>query len=111
MSTGSSQLALVHNEIFGADRFAPEIGFQDLARASSVARLRRQRAARDVRRHAMVRHGAPRMVLCWRLRKPNVTRIAGELTALQGPHHRIAVDNLGSGGIHNVAASLHYADQ
>ena len=36
VSTGSSQLALVHDEIFGADQFAREIGFQDLARASGV---------------------------------------------------------------------------
>src|SRR5215468_3702175 len=111
MSAGSSKLALVDDQIFGPNGLAREVAFENLARAGRIASLGRERAARNVRRHAMVRHGPPRMVLCWRLRKPNVTRIAGELAALQGPHDRIAVDDLGSGGIHNVATSLHHADQ
>ena len=51
------------------------------------------------------------MILCRRLRKPNVTRIAGELAALQSTHDRVDIDDLGAGGIHNVTASLHHADQ
>src|SRR6516165_4979096 len=111
MSAGSSKLALVDDQIFGPNGLAREVAFENLARAGRIASLGRERAARDVRRHAVVGHGPPWMVLCRRLWKPNVTRIAGELAALQSPHDCVAIDDLGPSGIHDVAASLHHADQ
>src|SRR4029077_1127005 len=75
MGADAGKLALVHDEILGADRFAGEIFLKDLAGTGGVARLRRQRAARNMRRHAVVRHGAPRMVLRCRLRGPDDARL------------------------------------
>src|SRR5262245_13213363 len=64
-----------------------------------------------MRSHAVMRHGAPRMVFSWRLWKPNVPGIARQLSALERPHDSIAVADLGAGGVHDVAPALHHADQ
>ena len=88
-----------------------EIAFEDLARAGGVARLRRQRGAGDVRRHAVMRHGAPGMVLRRRLREPDVAGIARELAALQRADDGVAVADLAARGVHEIGAALHHADQ
>ena len=83
-----------------------EIALEDLAGAGGVARLRRQRAAGDMRRHAVMGHGAPWMILGRRLREPDVAGIACELAALEGAHDGVAVADLAAGRVHDVAAAL-----
>ncbi len=63
MRAGARELAALHDQVLVADRPVLEEAFQDLARARRVARLRRERGARDVRRHAVMRHGPPWMIL------------------------------------------------
>src|SRR5262249_23046478 len=70
MCPGAGQFAGIDNQILVADRAAFEPAFEDLARARSISRLCRQRRARSVRRHAVMWHGPPGMVLRWRLREP-----------------------------------------
>src|SRR5215468_10609767 len=81
MGTRAGELPLIYYEILGADRLARKLALENLARTSGVACLCRQRAARDMWRHAVVRHGAPRMILRRRLREPDVARIARKLSA------------------------------
>ena len=57
----SGELAAVDDEIFITDRSALEPAFENLACSRCVPRLRRKRSSGDVGRHAMVRHGPPRM--------------------------------------------------
>src|SRR5262245_66590389 len=85
--------------------------FEDLARASGIAGLGGERTARDMRGHTVMRHGAPRMVLRRRLRKPDVAGISRELTALQRTHDGVTVADLATRGVHDIAAALHHADQ
>jgi hypothetical protein len=84
--------------------------FENLARAGGVARLRRQRGAGNVRRHAVMRHGPPRMVFRRRLRKPHIAGIAGELAAFQRANNGVAIADLGAGGIHQIGAALHASE-
>src|SRR4029077_12549680 len=98
MGTRAGELALIYDEIFGADWLTREVALENLARASCVACLRRQRAARDMRRHAVVRHGTPGMILGRGLWEPDVARIARKLSAFERPHDRVAVANLTAGG-------------
>src|ERR1700691_2048303 len=79
----AGELAAVDDEIFLPDRSALEPAFENLARARRVARLRRERGAGNVGRHAVVRHGAPRMVLRRRLRETHVSRVSGKLAAFE----------------------------
>jgi hypothetical protein len=52
-----------------------------------------------MRRHAVERHGAPRMILrCW-LRKPDIARVTCELIGFEGTHDRIALYELAAGGV------------
>src|SRR5262249_14388035 len=88
MRARAGELALVNDEILGADRLLGEIALEDLASAGGIARLRRQRAARDMRGHAVMRHGAPGMIARRRLREPHVAGIASELAALERAHNR-----------------------
>ena len=64
-----------------------------------------------MRGHAVMRHGAPGMVLGRGLRKPDVAGIARELAALQRAHDGVAVADLAARGVHDIAAALHHADQ
>src|SRR5262249_4091183 len=111
MSPGAGELALVHDEVLGANGLSREMAFEDLAGARGIAGLRRQRTARDMRGHALMRHGPPGMILGRRLRKPYVTGVARELAAFQRAHDGVAVDNLGASRVHDIAAALHHADQ
>src|SRR5262245_21751481 len=111
MRADAGELSLVHHEILGADRLACEMCFEDLARASGIAGLGGEGTARDMRGHTVMRHGAPRMVLRRRLRKPDVAGISRELTALQRTHDGVTVADLATRGVHDIAAALHHADQ
>src|SRR5690606_31096109 len=82
MRADAGQSATLHDQVLVADRAAFEVALQDFAHAGGVTRLRGKRSAGDVRRHAMVRHGAPRMVLGRGLGEPHVAAIAGQLSAL-----------------------------
>lgn len=63
-----------------------------------------------MRRHAVMGHRAPRMVLGRRLREPNVTGIAGELAAFERPCDGIAIADLAARGVHQIGTALHLAD-
>ncbi len=71
--------AVLHDQILVADRTALEVTLEDFPRARSIARLRRQAGAGDMRRHAMMGHRAPRMILRRRLREPHISGITREL--------------------------------
>src|SRR5882672_10655671 len=63
MGPGASELAAVDDEIFVANRASFEPAFEDLPRAGGITRLGRKRSAGDMRRHAVMRHGPPRVIL------------------------------------------------
>src|SRR5665809_18526 len=111
MSADAGELTLVHHQIFGADGLIGEIALENLARAGGIACLSRERATRNMRRHAVMRHGAPGVVLRCRLREPHVARITRELAAFQRPDDGIAIDDLAARRVHDVAAALHLRDQ
>src|SRR5580700_9010313 len=111
MRADACELALVHHEIYGPDRLSGEIALENLARACRVACLRRERGARDMWRHTVMRHGTPGMVARRRLREPHVSRIARELTIFERAHDSITIANLAARRVHDVAAALHHADQ
>ena len=60
-----------------------------------------------MRRHAVMRHGPPRMILRSRLREPNVACVAGKLSAVERPDDHITVAYLATRGVHDVGAALH----
>jgi len=64
-----------------------------------------------MRRHTVMGHPSPRMILWRRLREPDVTRVTGKPSALQSANHRIAVANLAARRIDEVGAPLHLADE
>src|ERR1700680_4775521 len=64
-----------------------------------------------MRRHSMMRHSAPGMILGRRLRKPYVPCVACELTAFEGPDERVAITDLTSGGVHEISPTLHFREQ
>ena len=107
MRASARELALIDDQIFVADWPALEIALQDFARAGRVTRLRGKRRAGDMRRHAMMRHAAPRMVLRRWLREPDIARIAGKLTAFERPHDGIAVADFSARRVHDISAALH----
>src|SRR5258708_37565583 len=60
-----------------------------------------------MRRHPIVRHGPPRMVLWRRLRIPNVACISGEVAGLKRANDSVALNQLAAGRINEIAAALH----
>src|SRR6185312_5116780 len=102
MGADAGELAFVDDQVLGANRLLGEIALEDLARARGVAGLCRERASRDMRGHAVMRHGAPGMVLWRRLREPDVAGIARELPALQRADDGVAVADLAAGRVHDV---------
>ena len=77
MRTDASEFACVDDEIFIADRTIVEPAFENLPHSGCIARLRRQAGARNMRRHAMMRHRSPWVIdWCW-LRKPDIARVTG----------------------------------
>src|SRR3979409_597192 len=51
------------------------------------------------------------MIARRRLREPDVTGIAGELSALERANDGIAIADLAARGVHEVGAALHLRDQ
>src|SRR6266516_5767874 len=62
MRSRPGEPAALHDQVLLADRPALKPALQDLTGARGVACLRRQRRARDVRSHAVMRHAAPRVI-------------------------------------------------
>lgn len=60
-----------------------------------------------MRRHAVERHGAPRVIFWRRLREPDIAGIAREPAGLQGTHDGIAFDELATCGVDEIRAALH----
>src|SRR5215831_16920851 len=94
MRARSCQLTSVDNDIFLPDGALVEPALQNFPHARRIARLRRECGACRVRRHAMMRHGPPWMVLRCRLREPYISSITREFPALQRPNNGVAVANL-----------------
>src|ERR1041384_5077729 len=91
------QLSAGNDEILFPDGPVLEPAFQDLAHASGVTCLGRETRTRHMGRHSVVRHGSPWVILGRRLRKPDIPRIARELSALQRPRDRLAITDLPTG--------------
>src|SRR5262245_18739390 len=104
MRADAGELAALNDEILVADRLVGEVALQDLSDACRVPCLGRERGAGDMRRHAVMRHGAPGMILGCGLREPDVAGIACELSALQRAHDRIPIAELTAGGIDEISA-------
>ena len=108
---GAGELAGLHDQVLLADRAALEPALEDLARARRITGLRREARPRYVRRHSMVRHRPPGVVLRGRLREPHVTCVARELSALARPRDGVPVADLPPRGVHEIRAALHLRDQ
>ena len=58
-----------------------------------------------------MRHRAPRVVFrCW-LRKPDVARVAGKLSALKCSDDSVAIADLAARRVYQICAALHLADE
>src|SRR5450759_1170278 len=88
VGTGAGQRTALHDEVLLADRTVSEVALQDLPGTRRVAGLGGQGRAGDVWRHAVVWHGAPRVVGRGRLRGPHVAGVTGELAALERTNDR-----------------------
>src|SRR5664279_5674366 len=111
MGAGAGELAAIDDQVLLADRALVEPAFEDLARTGGVARLRRQRGAGYVRRHAVVGHCPPGMVL-WRwLGEPDVAGVAGKLTRAERGGDVVAVGDLAARRVDEIGAALHRVDQ
>ena len=64
-----------------------------------------------MRRHAVVRHRAPRVVPRRRLREPDVSGVARELSAFERPHDRVAIADLAARGVHEIGPALHLGEK
>src|SRR5208282_6255934 len=103
MRPNARELAAIDDEIFVADRPPFEEALEDFPCPGRVSALRRQRCPRNMRRHAVMGHGPPGMILGRRLREPYVAGVACELTAFERPDDCIAITNLGAGGVHEIS--------
>src|ERR1700730_13900596 len=108
MRAYTSEFALLDDQIFVANGSPLEIAFEDFAGARRVARLCGERCPRDVRRHSVMRHGAPRMIYCRWLREPDVTGVAGELAAFERAHDRVAVADFSACRVHDISPTFHF---
>ena len=107
MRARSGELAAVHDKIFIPDRALFEPAFENLPCARRVARLGRKGCPGNVRRHAVVRHRAPRVVSRRRLREPDVAGIAGELPAFERADDGVTVADFAPRCVHEIRATLH----
>ena len=64
-----------------------------------------------MRRHAVMRHCAPRVVLRRGLRKPDVAGIAGELAAFERADDGVTVADFATRRVHEIRTALHFGDQ
>ena len=56
-------------------------------------------------------HGAPGMIIRHGLWKPDIARVARELTAFQRSHDRVAITDLSPSRIHDIGAAFHLRQQ
>src|SRR5271157_5767802 len=108
MRPRAGELAAIDDEIFVADRPPFEEALKDFPCSGGVSSLRRQRCPGNMRRHAVMRHGPPGMILGRGLREPHVACVACELTAFEGSDDCFAIANLSAGGVHEISPSLHF---
>ena len=64
-----------------------------------------------MRRHAVMRHRPPGVVIGRRLGEPDIAGVPGELAALQRTHDGVAIADLPAGGVHEVRTPLHGGEQ
>ena len=64
-----------------------------------------------MRRHPVVRHRPPRMVLRRRLREPDIPGVTGELSAFERPHDRVAIADLAARGVHEIGPTLRLGEK
>src|SRR5262249_27034899 len=107
MRARSCQLTRIDNEIFLPDGAPLEPALQNFPHARRIARLRGECGACRMWRHAMMRHGPPRMVFRRRLREPDISCIAGKFPALQRSNNGVPVANLAARGIYDIGTALH----
>src|SRR5882762_1100754 len=69
--THTGKTSAIDDQILLTNRLLGEPAFENFTRACGVTRLCRKRSARRVRRHALIRHGPPRMIARCRLREPD----------------------------------------
>lgn len=60
-----------------------------------------------MRSHPVVGHCPPRMICRRRLRKPDITSIARELTIFKSANNSVAVANLGARRVDEIGPALH----
>ena len=111
MRPGAGEATTRHDEVLVANRAAIEEALEDLPDSGRVASLRRQRRARNVRRHPVMRHRPPGVVVGRRLGEPDIAGVPREPAALQRAHHGVAVADLPPGRIHEVRTPLHCGEQ
>src|SRR5271156_4432816 len=103
MRPNAGELAAIDDEISVADRPPFEEALEDFPCSGRVSGLRRQRCPRNMRRHAVMRHGPPGMIFRRRLREPYVACVAGKLTAFEGPDDCVAIANLSARSVHEIS--------
>src|SRR5450830_2166450 len=102
----ASQLAALDDQVLVANRPVLEITLESFPRASRITGLGRQAGAGDMRGHAVVGHGAPRVIFGGRWREPDVTGITGQLTAFQRRRDGIPITELAASGVDQIGAAL-----
>jgi hypothetical protein len=105
------QRSAVHDQVLIANGTTAEPALKDFAHPGGVARLGRETRPGDMRRHAMVRHRPPGVILRRRLREPDVAGVPGKLSARERPDNGIAVADLAARRIDQVRAAFHRADE
>lgn len=88
-----------------------EKALQDLSHTSCITCLGREARARNVRRHGIAWHAAPRMIRRRRLWEPHVACIARQLPRLAGFRHCSSITNLAPGSVDQIGATFHRIDQ
>jgi hypothetical protein len=58
-----------------------------------------------------MRHGSPRMILGSGLWIPDITGVSGKLATLQCANNRFTIADQTTGGVDEISAALHLADQ
>src|SRR5271165_4590891 len=64
-----------------------------------------------MRRHSVMRHGPPGMILGRRLWEPYVACITCELAAFERPYDRVTIANLAARGVYEIGPTLHFREQ
>src|SRR5258708_4385239 len=111
VGTCSGKLSFLDNKILRLNGPFGKPAFQNFTDTRSVTCLRRKRRASHMRRHAVMGHCPPRMILRGWLRKPDIARIARKLPAFECTDNCILVADFGACRIHYIGAALHLGDE